>query len=73
MGLVNLLSSLCEHDDGSCQTFVGCLHGCYGNGEGGATGKFHRPGQLLKLLSVEHGRLCLAGDLGIKMRNYKQS
>lgn len=45
------------------QDFKGGLHGANGDGLGGVGGVAQTAPQVLKHLPMEHGRLCLTGDL----------
>lgn len=56
-------ASLSEHDNGTGAALEGSLDSTDCNGLCGVTGQMSDAAQLLKHLSVEHGRLCFPGNL----------
>lgn len=62
-------AGLSEHDDGAGAALEGSLHSADGDGLRGVAGQMSDAAQLLEHLSVEHGGLCLTGNLDARGKN----
>lgn len=62
-------AGLGEHDNGAGAALEGSFHGADGDGLCGVTGQVGDATELLEHLPVEHGRLCLTGNLFERKQN----